>query len=627
MNTRLGSSGGAVALWWHALGNVRERWPGVLSIHVAFTLLGLAVFTPLVGLAARALIAFSGEPALADQDIAAFVLSPTGLLALVVFAALLIGILAFEQSAMMHLTRHPAGRTSEAVADALAFTAARFPSVLLFAGHLVVRVLTIVLPFLGIAAAIAWLQLGDYDINYYLAERPAEFRNAVIAIAAVLAVMVFVVGRKLLHWWMALPLVLFARVTPGASFAASRRRLAGRRLDVLVALALWAGLSLALGAALLGSVRGVGGWWLSAVPESLWPIVLSLTALGFLLAVGNLFAGAIATGHFAAIMADWHRRVAGGDGDFASRDVERQALAFRLTPVRVMAGLALAAGIAVFAGSLLLLDIRTRDDVAVIGHRGAAAHAPENTLAAIRAGIEQGADWIEVDVQETADGAVVVVHDSDFMKVAGVPAKVWQKSLEEVQAIDVGSRFAQRFAAERVPTLEQALDAVRGRARLVIELKYYGHDERLEERVAEIVEARGMKDEVALMSLQYRGVRKMKSLRPGWSVGLLSATALGNLSRLDTDFLAVSTRLATAGFMRRARRAGKPVYVWTVNDPVTASRMISRGADGLITDEPAMVRQVIADRAEMSTVQRLLLNAAPLFGERFDGGEAGAAAP
>lgn len=97
--------------------------------------------------------------------------------------------------------------------------------------------------------------------------------------------------------------------------------------------------------------------------------------------------------------------------------------------------------------------------------------------------------------------------------------------------------------------------------------------------------------------------------------GLLSATAIGNLTGLDVDFLAVNTGMATPGFIRRAQQAGKQVFVWTVNDPLTMSRMMSLGADGIITDEPEMARKVFSERADMSSIERLLVHAAILFGQ------------
>jgi len=106
----------------------------------------------------------------------------------------------------------------------------------------------------------------------------------------------------------------------------------------------------------------------------------------------------------------------------------------------------------------------------------------------------------------------------------------------------------------------------------------------------------------------------MKALRPHWRVGLLATTAIGDLTRLEADFLAVNAGMATSGFIRRARKASQDVFVWTVNDRLSMSRMISRGAVGLITDEPALAREVLSERAALSTPERLLLHTADLFG-------------
>ncbi len=228
--------------------------------------------------------------------------------------------------------------------------------------------------------------------------------------------------------------------------------------------------------------------------------------------------------------------------------------------------------------------------------------------------ILQGADWLEIDVQEDATGRVVVAHDSDFMKLAGNPLKVWDATPETLAPVDIGSWFDPLYADQRVPTLREVLELARGRAKVLVELKYYGHDEQLSARVAEIVEQTDMVDQTAFMSLKVKQVADMRVVRPAWRTGLLAATAIGDLSQHDADFLAVSTALASPGFVSRAHAAGKQVYVWTVNDPVVAAAMLSLGVDGLITDEPGLIRQVLEQRAAMRPGQRLALRLSHLFG-------------
>jgi glycerophosphoryl diester phosphodiesterase len=272
-------------------------------------------------------------------------------------------------------------------------------------------------------------------------------------------------------------------------------------------------------------------------------------------------------------------------------------------------------------GVAALETVRLEDRTEITAHRGSSASAPENTLAAVRKAIEDRADWVEFDVQETADGEVVLFHDRDFMRIAGVDLKIWNATMAELAHIDIGSGFAQEFKDERVPTLSDVLAECKGRIRVNIELKYYGHNEELEQRVIDAVEANGMSLDVVIMSLKIDAIERMKSLRPSWKVGLLTSATVGKLANVNADFLAVNTRLARRRFVRTVHGIGKEVYVWTVNDAVTMSTMIGRNVDNLITDKPALARAVLQQRARISAPKRLLLELADDLGVVPDLGE------
>jgi glycerophosphoryl diester phosphodiesterase len=276
-------------------------------------------------------------------------------------------------------------------------------------------------------------------------------------------------------------------------------------------------------------------------------------------------------------------------------------------PLRIAA--VVVAVLAAIGATLVLFNVARRDQpVVTIAPRGASADAPENTLAAFRLAAEQGADYIELDVQESLDGEVVVVHDSDLMKVGGAPLKIWESKTADLRGVDIGSHKDKRFASERVPTLVEVFQALKGtRAKVIVELKSYGHSQRLEERVIEIVEAAGVEGDTVFMSLNHEMVRRMKQLRPTWRTGVLIARAMGDVTAIDADFLAVQAGLATRRFVRQAHRAGRQVYVWTVNDPAWMLSALSRGVDGLITDRPDLSRQVIERRSALTDAQRILV--------------------
>jgi glycerophosphoryl diester phosphodiesterase len=247
------------------------------------------------------------------------------------------------------------------------------------------------------------------------------------------------------------------------------------------------------------------------------------------------------------------------------------------------------------------------EDVAVIAHRGASGQAPENTMAAFEKAVADGTDWIELDVQENADGVVIVQHDSDFKRVGRDNLKTWNATNDDLRDLDIGSWFRPEFSDQRVPTLREVLERAKGHVNVLIELKYYGHDKELEPKVVQIVEQTGMEPHIMLMSLKLEGLRKAAALRPDWKRGLLNTVAVGDLTRLDLDFLALNAAAASTAQIRRAHSRGMKVYVWTVDDPLQLSVMMSRGVDGVITDRPDVARQVLEYREELSPVGRFLI--------------------
>ncbi len=610
----------AKEIWSRAVGRMLPAWRTVLAVHLFYTALGFAVVAPMAGLVGRLALSLKGSVAVADQDIAVFLLSPVGLTALVLVAALTIIIVVLEQCSLMAIAAGGMRGERWTAREGVAFAATRWRGAVVFAVRLVARVLAITLPFLAVGAAVAWFLLGEHDINFYLSEKPPEFVATAIIVGLLLLALLLLVGRKLLDWSMTLPLIAFAGTPPGAAFPASTRRVHGRRRTLLVVLAKWAIVAIVLGVVVALVIQLLANLLLPTASSRLSLLVPVLGVLATLWFLGNVLVTAFNAGSFAEIIVDVYERC----GPLPDAAIDRARLAER-TESRGWSSRQLALGVLVFlavalgASAWLLNGVRLDDQVQIVAHRGAAGAAPENTMAAVRRAIADGADWVEIDVQETADGEVVVVHDSDFMKLAGVPLKVWDGTLEQIRGIDVGSWFSPVFGAERVPTLAEVLAAAKGRASVVIELKYYGHDVALERKVVEIVEAADMVDDVAIMSLKYEGIQKIRELRPKWPVGLLSAKAVGDLTKLDADFLAVNMGMARRGFLGRARRAGKPVFVWTVNTPVDVSRMASLGVAGIITDEPAMARRVLAERAELGVAERLLIHTAVLFGREPPG--------
>jgi glycerophosphoryl diester phosphodiesterase len=588
---------------WHILreafrGAWSLRWPFLLS-HLVFSVLGLAVMAPLLSLTIRGAIALSGQPALSDFDILTYLLSPVGFVAGVIAASLVLTTAVLDSAFMMAIARDARQTGRRRFEAGVVQVLPRLPRLLGFASRLLLRLLVIVAPFLLAALLVAQQWLTDYDINYYLKERPPELTRVIVIDGLLLAVMAIVLIRKALDWALALPLVLFADVTPRESFARSEEALQGRRFSLLLTLIGWGLVSAGLVAATTLLIHGSASWIDGRIGADLGQLAFAFTVLLAVWSLLNLLVTTITSGALAHVLmsaAGWPGRPA--DAARAQGPGLRRAL---------LVGLLIAA-VPLLGGLTDLARHQTEDEIEIIAHRGAAGARPENTMAAFALAIEEGATWVELDVQESADGEVIVMHDSDYMKIAGVDLKVWNATMDALADIDIGSWFDPAYASERTPLLRDVLELAKDSGcGVLIELKYYGHDEKLEQRVADVVEETGMTDQVQAMSLKYAAVRRMKALRPDWRVGLLATATVGDLPALEADFLAVNMATASPRLTRDARAAGKEVYVWTVNDPLSMSHMASLGVSGLITDEPALARAVLAQRAALGAAERLVL--------------------
>ncbi len=593
-------------------------WTRFLATDLFYKVVAFIILTPLAGLILRLFLATSGSAVIADQDILFFVLRPVGLIGLVVVSAVALAIVALEQACLMTIGFGEVQDKSIDALDGIRFGLTSAKKVFLLTIRIVFRILLIVVPFLIVMGLLYRQLLTEFDINFYLSKRPPEFKLALVLAGILITVLAALVVRKLLGWSLALPLLLFQGHNPASALAASTERVRGHRVLVTLVLVGWGVAAMVLSAIPLGLVELLGGWIVPRVRESMAGVTAAAGALLLLFAITSVVISALNASTFALLVLRlWERYGSAGEALLDPDGVRRKVDSGRQRRFGFKGVVALLAGavsIAAVVGFIAIDRVHLEDDLTITAHRGAALHAPENTLASVVRGVEDGADFIEIDVQEDAEGRVVVLHDSDLMKVGGTDLKIWDATADQLGSIDIGSWFAAEFDDQRVPTLEEVLEACRGKAKVNIELKYYGHNERLEERVAQIVESMDMESDVIIMSLKYDMVQKMKAVRPDWTVGLLTATAVGDLTSLEADFLAVSSGMAKARFIRSAHAAGKEVFVWTINDPLGMSVMMSRGVDSIITDDPGLARSVMVWREDLNPAERVILSLAYWFG-------------
>lgn len=595
-----------------ALGDLRRSWKVLAITDLAYKAIAFALLMPATTLVLYWLRAGTSQRVVADTDIAMFFLTtPIGIVTLILGGSLLIAITAVEASCLMAVAVGQSQGVSLNGRGALRFGAANALNVLRLSGHMVLRVILGVLPFAVAAGAVYMLLLRAHDINYYLARHPPEFWIAASLIGLIGIGFALLLARTIARWAFAWPLVVFEQVHPRQALGESARRAAGSHVLILASLALWAVSAFVLTSTLTWLMRSIGLWIAPSVAGSLSSLLLFLS-LWVLVASSLLVAvNVVNFSMFALVLTRLYQRLAQRTPASVAQYAGEVWQIGRRSGIGILSLIVLGIG---GVAALAFLATRNQTPVEVIAHRGSSAVAPENTLAAFRLAADQHTDLVELDVQESSDGQVLVAHDADLMKVSGNPAHIWNTAAATLRAIDIGTYRDPRYAAERVPTLAEALAACKDRCKVLVELKSYGHNQHLEERVVQIVEAAGMVNQCEFMSMDHDMARKIKQLRPSWRVGFLVAKGMGDLTELNGDFLAVEASMASRRFIRRAHRAGQDVYIWTVNDAAWMLWGLTRGVDGLITDHPDLARRVVATRARMSEPQRFLVAILIRFG-------------
>ncbi len=243
----------------------------------------------------------------------------------------------------------------------------------------------------------------------------------------------------------------------------------------------------------------------------------------------------------------------------------------------------------------------------ITAHRGASYDAPENTLAAVQLAWERGADSVEVDVYLSRDGRIVAIHDKDTKRVAGVDRKVADQTLEELQTLDVGAWKNDMWKGESIPTLEEILTTIPRWRRMFVEIKC---GPEIVEPLRTVVNDSGKAArQIAFISFNADVCAELKKEMPRHKVYFLSGfkqnEETGRWTPTVEELIAEAQSLGVDGldvqcsepvdkaFVEKVKAAGLSCYVWTVDDPDDARRMVAIGMDGITTNRPDFLREAL----------------------------------
>lgn len=243
----------------------------------------------------------------------------------------------------------------------------------------------------------------------------------------------------------------------------------------------------------------------------------------------------------------------------------------------------------------------------IIAHRGASGSAPENTLAAVNKALEIGVDMVEIDVHQTKDKEIVVIHDNTVNRTTNGRGRVRDYSLKHLKALDAGSWFSSEFKNERVPALAEVIKLVKGKAELLIEIKSSGAYPGIEEIIIKILEENDFVKQCVIHCFNSVSLKKIRTHHPEVRIQKL---VLGNIFFLPLhidyrpqlghyhhyDFVSginPNHKYINEMMLKKIQQKGQTVYVWTQNDEEKMKELISLGVDGIITDYPEKLKKII----------------------------------
>ncbi len=603
---------------------LRRAWRRVTTLRrpiILWNLLiwafSLLILAPISSAVLGAGVFRSGDAIVGNTDLIAFALSPAGIAYIVIAGALAVSFAVMRFTGVFRiLIDHADGHRSTLFRTALA-VAGRSSRVgrlcLLVSTAAIVVAVPLLLGLWGIHS----LFLAEHDINYYLTARPNEWSYALTAGGAWTAAWAIAVLLPAARSILVLPEYLDGyrsiRKSIVRSWRLTRRRSYRVARLILQAIVLWLALRFLVDAVFL--------WLSSQVLGAIAGLTESIRLLAFAGGMSVLLGVAIDTALsilgfsfvstvLVSIYLDEtelherapHLRAVGSAVVDTVRSVRRW---LRPAPVALFVAGVVIAGVA--SGAAFVGPLPNVDSILISAHRAGPPPAPENTLSALESAIGAGADMTEIDVQLTADEVPIIVHDIDFMRVAGDPRRVAAVSYDDVsdlvQRPDDGTPAGER----RIATLGDFLERSRDRIDLMIELKYYGFEPELAEVVVQEIREAEMEDQSVVMSLSLPAIRQMRLIAPDIRLGYVSALAIGDLSLLPVDFIAVARRSITPVLLRRADAQGIEVHGWTVNSAAEMAELIDLGVDGLITDDPALAVSVREEVAAMSVAERILM--------------------
>lgn len=574
------------------------NWKSLAEYEILYKLASVVFFVPLLLGAFNGTMKLAGYSYLTLENVIPFLLKPVTVLALILILILAAIYAMIDISAVVFTLDQSVQENRVTLSQILRFAVKNSIRVWRPENVLLVPVVLLLLPFVNIGLASGFLttvSIPEFILDYIRANR---FLSVLFAVAIVALTVIAV------RWIYA----FFYFTLEGCSFREARKKSVnlgrGKRIrDFAQLIGMQVAFAILYILLLLAAVTvaGLAGKLFSGIFLLKW-LGSTVVWLTIVLALAVIAALSIPFGYGCVCIFYYRRKMETGEAivhTVAPKTQEKP----RLRALTKGLGLVAACGIAVVSLTLGFLlstgrinpNIEFLRTMEVTAHRGASAFYPENTMAAFRGARDMGADWVELDVQQSKDGQIFVMHDTNTKRTTGVDGNTWEMTYAEIAELDAGSFFSEAFAGERIPLLSEVIDFAKSNGmKLNIELKPTGHETDFEKNVVDVIRAAGFEDSCVITSQVYEVLENVKAYDSSVTTVYVMSLVYGDIHSLTAaDHFSVEASNATKSLISQVHNAGKELYVWTVNTKESITKMVGLNVDNIITDNIELARQCI----------------------------------
>lgn len=579
-------------------GLLRVNWRTMAEFEILYKFLSLSIFTPIFWGIFNVIMKFTGYGYLTIENILPFLLNPLTLVALLLLFVCMAFYTMIDIGAVIFLLDQSYQGKKADLVQTVRYAVRNAFRVFHRKNMLIVFVVLFLIPFLNIGVA------SGYVSSIAVPEFILDFIKGNWYLLFFFIAVVLGLGFLLLRWMYAFHYFTLE----GCGFREARKRSVelGRKHKIKDLVTL---LGIQLGISVLFLVFAMIGIWLAVFLGGLfsklkWFGIVSASVVWVFLAVSLLIMSALGTPVSYACIGilfyghkeEKQEKVVHGELDEHRENEKRRKIRYMVEGVLLSISVVCCCfylyGIYNHKVSMQIEYVRTME---VTAHRGASVSFPENTMAAFEGAKELGADWIELDVQQSRDGQIFVMHDTNFLRTAGVDRDTWEMDYDEIRLLDVGSFFDSRFEGECAPLLSDVIAyAKRNGIKLNIEMKPTGYEQDFEQNVAKIIEAERFWEQCVVTSQVYHVLEEVKEYDSRIHTVYVMSLAYGDINMLTAaDHFSIEASSISEKLVSDVHNAGKEIYAWTVNTEESINRMIELNVDNIITDDITLAKECI----------------------------------